>query len=301
MDLWIPITVCAAFSQNIRSALQKHLKGELGTIGATFVRFGYGLPFAAVYLAVLHFGFGMAIPKPSFVFAGFVALGGIAQIIATFLLVHLFSHKNFTVGTAYSKTEPILAALFGWVFLGETIGLWSGAAIMVGVIGVIVISLARLGLQGITIRSTLLGRPALIGLASAAFFGISAAAYRAGSLSLAEGVVFIRAAFALVCATAFQTLVMAVWMALKARSELTASLRTWRVSIWVGLTGVSGSVGWFTAMTLQQVAYVRALAQVELIFTLAASVFLFREQILKMEVFGCALIAGSVVVLILSI
>ena len=51
--LWIPLTIAAAFLQNVRSALQKHLKGRLGTTGATFVRFGYGFPVAIAYLLAL--------------------------------------------------------------------------------------------------------------------------------------------------------------------------------------------------------------------------------------------------------
>ena len=51
MELWIPITVAAAFLQNLRSAAQKHLKGVMGTTGATFVRFGFGLPFALLFVA----------------------------------------------------------------------------------------------------------------------------------------------------------------------------------------------------------------------------------------------------------
>ena len=39
MELWVPITLAAAFMQNLRSALQKHLKGSLSTSGATFCRF----------------------------------------------------------------------------------------------------------------------------------------------------------------------------------------------------------------------------------------------------------------------
>lgn len=300
MDLWIPITIFAAFSQNVRSALQKHLKGQIGTTGATFIRFGYGLPFAAVYVAVLHAIFGMDLPTPNLTFAGGVIVGGIAQILATFLLVSLFSFKNFTVGTAYSKTEPILAAAFGWLFLGELVGPLPGLAIVIGVVGVIVISLARRKLEAQSIRAALLGKPALIGLASAAFFGLSAASYRMASLSL-DGDLFMRAGFALVCATLFQTAVMGIWMAFRARDELHRSLTTWRTSLWVGFAGVAGSIGWFTAMTLQQVAYVRALAQIELVFTLAASVLLFREKILPAEVLGCVLIAGSVAVLVLSI
>ena len=38
----MPVTVAAAFLQNLRSALQKHLKARLSTSGATFVRFGFG-------------------------------------------------------------------------------------------------------------------------------------------------------------------------------------------------------------------------------------------------------------------
>ena len=37
MELWIPITIFAAFMQNIRFMLQKHLKTKrLSTGGATF-------------------------------------------------------------------------------------------------------------------------------------------------------------------------------------------------------------------------------------------------------------------------
>ncbi|MBO6754923.1 MAG: EamA family transporter [Roseibium sp.] len=300
MDLWIPITIFAAFSQNVRSALQKHLKGRLGTTGATFIRFAYGFPFALIYVAVLHVAFAQPLPvlSGSFFLAG--ALGGLAQIAATFLLLHLFSYKNFTVGTAYSKTEPIQAALFGWVFLGEVITPLIGLAIGIGVFGVVLISLARSRPDPGHVRKALMGRPALIGLASAALFGASAAAYRAASLSLDGTGVFMQAGFALAAVTMFQTLVMAAWMVLRTPAELQACAMSWRQSIWVGLVGVAGSVGWFTAMTLQKVAYVRALAQIELVFTLAVSVFVFREHIRRAELSGCALILSAVVIIVLA-
>ena len=46
MELWIPITIFAAFMQNLRSSLQKYLKGQLSTSGATFSRFAYAAPLA---------------------------------------------------------------------------------------------------------------------------------------------------------------------------------------------------------------------------------------------------------------
>ena len=49
MELWIPLTIAAAFFQNIRSAMQKHLQGKLSTLGAAYVRFIYALPIALIY------------------------------------------------------------------------------------------------------------------------------------------------------------------------------------------------------------------------------------------------------------
>jgi len=299
VELWIPITIAAAFCQNLRTAMQKHLKGRLGTTGATFVRFGYGVPFAIAYLAVLNQVFGYALPQPTPILLVAGALGGLAQILATFLLIHLFSFRNFAVGTAYSKTEPIQAALFGFVVLGERISLVAGLCILVGITGVIVISLARVPLSLSAVRSSLVGRPALIGLASAALFGASAVAYRTASLSLEGTGVPMQAAYALVFATLFQTLVMAAWMILREPDQLRASLSAWRAAVWVGATGVAGSIGWFTAMTLQNVAYVRALAQIELVFTFLASWLVFKEVIVRSEIFGCVLIVAAVVGVIL--
>ncbi|MEM5581162.1 DMT family transporter [Roseibium sp. AS2] len=300
MELWIPITIAAAFCQNLRTALQKHLKGRLGTTGATFIRFGYGVPFAMIYLAVLHLGFGYGLPQPTMTLIVAGALGGLAQILATFLLIHLFSYRNFAVGTAYSKTEPIQAALFGFVVLGERVTSAAAVCILIGITGVIVISLARVPLTVSAVRSNLAGRPALIGLASAALFGASAVAYRTASLSLEGTGVPMQAAYALVYATVLQTSVMALWMGFREPDQLRASLAAWRSAVWVGLSGVAGSIGWFTAMTLQNVAYVRALAQIELVFTFLASWLVFREVIVRSEILGCALIVLAVVGIVLT-
>jgi drug/metabolite transporter (DMT)-like permease len=299
VELWIPITIFAAFCQNLRTAMQKHLKGKLGTTGATFIRFGYGVPFAFMYLLVLHFVFKHPLPSPNptMLIAG--ALGGLAQIFGTFLLIYLFSFRNFAVGTAYSKTEPIQAAVFGFLVLGEHVSLPAAICILIGIIGVIVISLARVPLTISAVRSSLIGRPALVGLASAAFFGASAVAYRTASLSLEGTGVPMQAAYALVYATMFQTLVMGVWMAIREQDQLRAVATNWRSAVWVGASGVAGSVGWFTAMTLQNVAYVRALAQIELVFTFLVSWLVFKEVIVRSEILGCVLIVAAVIGIIL--
>jgi drug/metabolite transporter (DMT)-like permease len=108
------------------------------------------------------------------------------------------------------------------------------------------------------------------------------------------------AAVTLACVTTFQTAFMLVWMFWKDKREIVQVVLSWRSSSLVGLAGVVGSAGWFTAMTLQQVAYVRALGQIELVFTFMASYFLFHERVNRMEVFGCLLIVGGILGLLFS-
>ena len=300
MELWIPITIAAAFMQNLRSALQKHLQGRLGTRAASFVRFGYGFPIAVLYAVCLHGLAGYPFPQLNGSFALWCVVGGLAQIFATMMLVYLFSLRNFAVGTAYSKTEPVQAAIFGFILLGEKLSTGSILAIIVGVIGVMFISMAKLPLSWRNLIVALTGRTALIGIASGGVFGISAVAYRKAALSLDGPGPVMQAAVTLACVTTFQTVFMLVWMYWKDKREIVDVLRTWRSSALVGLAGVLGSAGWFTAMTLQQVAYVRALGQIELVFTFMASYFLFHERVSRMELLGCLLIVCGILGLLFS-
>ena len=300
MELWIPITLAAAFMQNLRSALQKHLKGKLSTSGATLCRFVYAAPLALAYVVLLGEGYGLEWPTPGPRFALFAALGGAAQITATALLVHLFSLRNFAVGTTYSKTETVQAAIFSLLILGEPVSLAAALAIGISLAGVATISIAR---SALTRRNLILGwtgRTAAIGVLSGTFFGVSAVSYRAASLSLGGDGFLMPAAFTLACVLVFQTLMMVVWIRAREPGELTRVARAWRVASFVGISGMLASAGWFTAMTLQNAAYVRALGQVELVFTFVASWFFFRERSTGLEFTGVALIVAGILVLLLG-
>lgn len=300
MEAWIPITIAAAFLQNLRSALQKHLRSSLGTRGASFVRFGFGFPVAVVYVSALHWIAGYRFPALNLNFAFWAVVGGLAQIYATILLVHLFSLRNFAVGTAYSKTEPVQAALFGFLLIGEKLTLGAVLAIIVGVFGVMLISMARSPLSPKSLLTALTGRTALIGIASGGVFGISAVAYRSAALSLDGPNPVMQAAVTLACVTGFQTVYMLIWMLGTDRGEIVRVAKSWRSSALVGLAGVLGSACWFTAMALQPVAYVRALGQVELVFTFIASWFLFKERLNLREFLGCLLIVGGILGLLVA-
>jgi drug/metabolite transporter (DMT)-like permease len=298
MELWIPITIAAAFLQNLRSAAQKHLKAVMGTTGATFVRFGFGFPFALIFVAVLYWLVGYELPALNAVFFGWAVLGALGQIVATFLLIHLFSFRNFAVGTAYSRTEPAQAAVFALVFLGEKASLGAVAAIAISVVGVMLISVAHVAVSLRSMLASTVSRNALIGLASGTAFGISAVAYRAASLALGGPNFMMQAAVTLAFVITFQTAIMLAWMVWKDRAEIGRIVDAWKPSLFTGFVGASASFGWFTAMTLQQAAVVKSLAQIEMLFTFAATVFFFREKINRLEVAGCVLIVGGILVLL---
>ncbi|MDA9314222.1 DMT family transporter [Alphaproteobacteria bacterium] len=301
VELWIPITILAAFSQNLRSALQKHLKSRLSTAGATYVRFFYAIPFALLYLVILNQVFELPLPEPNANFIGFGIIGGATQIIATALLVYLFSFRNFAVGTAYSKTETAQTAVFGLIILGDPLTPGAIIGIMISLVGVMAISTARQegGLKNIL--QSLSQKTALIGLASGAMFGISAISYRAASLSLGGDGVLIQAAYTLGCVTIFQTLIMTLYLQVKEKGEVNNVLRNWRVAILVGLSGMIGSACWFTAMTLQNAAYVRALGQIELVFTFIVSYIIFREKTNASEFLGILTLVFGILVLLIGV
>lgn len=300
MELWIPITIFAAFMQNVRSSLQKYLKGQLSTSGATFARFAYASPLALLYLAALVEIGGYDWPGTNTRFFIFATIGGAGQIIATALLVHIFALRNFAVGTTFSKTETIQAAMFGIIVLGESVGFWAIVAILISLVGVIMIAVTRVSLNMPDLLRQCMEPAALIGIASGGFFGLSAVSYRAASLALDNGEFFVRAALTLAFATVFQTIVMSIYMRVREPGQISAVFRAWRVAGIVGVVGLLGSIGWVTAMTLQNAAYVRALGQVELIFTFMVSYFAFREKITGSEIVGILIVTAGIILLLLN-
>ncbi|EAR51356.1 membrane protein, putative [Oceanicola granulosus HTCC2516] len=298
MELWIPVTLAAAFAQTLRFMLQKVLAaGRLSAAGATFARFVWSMPLVWLLALAYARGTGAALPAIPAGFWPYAVAGGISQILATICVVALFKHRNFAVGITFKKTEVLLSVLAGIVILGEGISLASLAAILVGLVGVLLLSDPPGGGAGTWLRR--IANPAAgLGLASGVFFGISGVSYRGASLSLESGDVLLRALVTLGCVTAFQTLALGGWLGWRQPGEVGRVFRNWRVSGLVGLTSMAGSIGWFTAYTLQSAGIVNAVGQVELIFSLLASWLFFRERITGRELAGIAVLVVSILALI---
>jgi drug/metabolite transporter (DMT)-like permease len=141
--LWVPVTLVAAALQTARNATQRSLTESIGTLGATQVRFLYGLPFACLFLAVVAAVTGEAIPRVPPAALAFAALGAVTQIAATALMLTAMKEKSFSVTTAYIKTEPVLTAVVGLAVLGDRLTPLKAAGIAIATIGVLLMSVKR--------------------------------------------------------------------------------------------------------------------------------------------------------------
>lgn len=300
MEAWIPITIAAAAAQTGRFMAQKHLKATgLSTGGATLVRFLYSAPLALLLVWFYGRGTGQALPAVSGAFWGFALAGGLAQILATACVVALFAHRNFAVGITFKKTEVILTALVGWIVLGDRVSAMGALALVIGLVGVVWLSdPPKGGTRGI---GRFFNRAVGLGLMSGVFFAVSAVGYRGAVLAVDSTDTAFRAGLTLAFVTLTQSLALGAWLAFREPGELRRVLAAWRVGLPTGILSMIGSFCWFAAFSLQTAAYVFALGQIELIFSLLAATLVFRETITRRELSGMAVLTLSIVVLVAAV
>lgn len=288
--LWAVFTVLAAAGQTARNVMQRGLTETLGTIGATHVRFLYGFPFALLFLAVIHAAVPARAPAIHGAFVLWTVAGALAQIGATALMLAAMRQRSFVVTTAYTKTEPVLVALFGVALLGDHLNSWAWAAILVATAGILVMSW-KPGAEASP-------RPALLGVASAALFGVAAVGFRGAIRSLDTESFVLAATTTLAWGLGFQTLALSAWLWLTDRSGLLAILKAWRVSVLAGFMGAFASQFWFLAFALETVAKVRTLALVEVLFAGIVSGAIIKQATSPRDALGIVLIVAGVAVLL---
>ncbi len=289
--LWAVFTVIASIGQTARNAMQRKLSRVVGTVGATLVRFLFGLPFGILFLAGVAYWFEQPLPAPSPAFLAWNGLAAVTQIGGTALMLLAMNERSFVVTTAYLKTEPVLVALFGFVFLGDRLTAQTIFAIVVATTGVMMMSWTK----GAASAST---RPLLFGIGAAALFGISAVGFRGAILSLETPSFVTAATFALAVGLMIQTALLSVYLALFDRKSLFAILRQWRPSLFAGFMGAAASQFWFLAFALTTAANVRTLALIEVLFAQIVSRRIFDHKSAPREVIGIVLVAGGIAILL---
>jgi drug/metabolite transporter (DMT)-like permease len=285
--LWAVFTVIAAFAQTLRNAMQRELTTSLGTVGATHVRFLFGFPFVVVFLAGVLVATATPLPRPGPSFWPWVVDGAFAQVAATALMLAAMGERSFVVTIAYIKTEPIQVAIFGLIFLGDTVTWPMMTAIVVATAGVVIMSTKPGGMVGGI-------RPTLIGLASGGMFALSTIGFRGAILSLDLPNYLMAATFTLTVGIAMQAVLLSLYLGLRQPEVLAAIVRAWKPSLFAGFAGALASQFWFLAFALATAASVRTLALVEVLFAQLIARFAFGQKTTAREAVGMALVVAGV-------
>ena len=300
MELWIFASLMAATLQTVRFMLQKVLsRTQLSTAGATFSRFCYSAPFLWVVVAFYFLKSDTEPPELSFWFWIYTSLGGVAQILATVCVVALFKSRNFAVGVTFKKTEVIQAVLVGIILLQEGVSLEGLGAILIGLLGVLLLSDQANVSDSQTHR--FFNRATGLGIMSGFLFAVSAVAYRGATLEVSMPSATTTAMITLLWVVTLQVVLMGVWMYLYEPGQLVAVWKARKSAVWIGLTSMGGSFGWFTAFSVQNAAYVKALGQIEILLSMAVGYFFFHEKLTMREFVGVVFLAISVMILVLII
>lgn len=292
--LWIPITLWAATMQITRTALQKNLKKQISDMAVVSVRYIYALPFVLLYVAgFLWWGHGW--PSFNSLFLFYVVIGSLTQIVATAMLIKLFSYRNFAVSTMFSKTDALQAAVFGFALFGHHFSYLGLVALGVGLAGLLLTLMGKEGLAKNDLIGALREKSAWLGICAGALFAVTALCIREAVAALPDAHPFFAAALMLMGMIVLQSLLLLAYLARYEYRQFAAIYRVNGSSLLVGITSLLGSIGWYTAFALMHPAYVKTLAQIELPMAIAVSALFFGEKINKLELWGMLFIALAVI------
>lgn len=294
--IWIPAALTAAFFLAWRTALQQKVRGEMSVGAASLARFFFGFPVALFLLAGFLIISGQsrlpALP-PAFWAACWAA--GFAQMVATNLIVLSMGQRNLVSGTAYMKTETLLAALLGWALLGEVLHPLAWGGIALAFAGIVLLS-TRKGARGLIEWMQGLGQPAaLSGLSAGLLFAVTALFVRIASQQIADSGRSLAGLLVLASVLGFQALMQTCWSLWREPDQVLAMLRGWRLTGLVGLLGALASAGWFIGYAMAPVALVGIVGQTQIFWSLAFGRWYLKEPVTLSETGGLLMVGAGVV------
>jgi Predicted membrane protein len=281
--LWIFLTLAAAPLQVARNAAQRGLVGDAGPWGATLVRFLFGLPFSLLIFLAVALATPDAAPDPSLRFWAGAVAGAVAQVAATGFLLMAMHRAGFAVATVLQQSSLPLAALMGWLALGDRLSPRAWIGVAVATAGLAILSWPRRDQA----RDVFTG--GLLGLAAGAAFAVAFNGYRQAGLAFEPAHPIYSAVAAVVIAQLMQSLTLGVLLALTRPQAIAAVLGSWRQSLGAGFFGSAASACWFGALALAPAGPVRAVALIETPIAAAVGRRLFRERLGLRQVTGGAL------------
>ena len=297
--LWIPVTMLAAAAQTVRNAVQRSVTKTAGVLPAAFIRFFYGLPFAALFLALTVAVTSAPLPTPNAGFFLWITAGAVTQVLAAALFVVAMTHRSFVVSVVFSKTEVIQVAAYSFIFLGESLSVPAAIAIVLSTAGVVLLA-GRTAAEQHLGAAAWLSRGALWGLASGAMLAVCAVGYRGAMLEIPGHPAWIAGAYGVVWAQFIQTALLGGWLLARDRAGLMKVIVNWREALPGGLAGSLASYGWFTAFALRSAVDVRIVGLIEVLYSYAVSTRLFKEHVRALEVTGILLVIVGIILVSLA-
>ncbi|MCL1138365.1 DMT family transporter [Shewanella pneumatophori] len=289
---WIFFTFLAAFMQAWRNAFQSQLSKDVNIAGVTLARFIWATPIAIAYLVGLYIWQPVGLPFITVKFSAYVLGASAMQILATALMVKLFKMKNFAVGAGLAKSEALVAAILGVVFFGTELSFLGWIGVLIGGIAVFMLS-SKGGVKQLSFATILLG------LACGAAFALTSLWVREASLNLDLPFPH-RAAWVLLFVIAIQTTVLLIYSSLVDKNTLEGLMQRPKLTLLTSATSCIGSIGWFSAMSLQAVPYVKTLGQVEVFFTLLIATLWLKDKVKIKDMLALILIAVAAILVMWS-
>lgn len=290
---WIPIVFAAAAAQTLRNTAQRSLTETAGVLPATFVRFAFGLPFAALALYAALAVTGKPMPAANWAYAAWLSAGAVAQLAATAFLLGAMSRRSYVVAVVYSKTEIVQIGIFTIALLREPLAWPSVAAIAIATAGVVLLSAPAAAKSGAGMGAWL-SPGAWLGLGSGAGFALASVSYRGAMLELGAADAWVAGIYSVTWAQVLQAALLGAYLVLRDRAGLAKTMAEWRVSTFAGATGAVASIGWMIAYGLRSAADVRIVGLVEVVYGYVVSRRVFREAVSRAELTGIVLVVAGI-------
>ena len=299
--LWIFVAIFAAALQTFRSAFQKRMIPDIGKFGATYIRFIYALPFTFLIFIFWFFILKNEIPKLNNLAIFYCFIGALCQVLFTLLLMIIFSYRNFAAGIAFSKTEVLFAALIEIFILNIVFLPIINFGIILGVFAVIFLSVAKetTNINDVLakISKSFFTFSTLFGVLTGLILAGSTVGYRMAIINV-EGHILDATIYLSILAVFIQSIMMGIWLYYFKRNEFRLVFQFWKQSLPAGFCGSGATAGWFLAFALATAAEVRAVGQIELIFSIIISIIFFKEKVQRTEIFGICMLIMSILLVI---
>ncbi|MFS1891974.1 DMT family transporter [Vibrio lentus] len=284
---WIAFTLLAAFSQSWRNAFQSKLAGTMSVAGVTLARFIWAGPIALIYLYSLYQWQPVSAPNFSGAFVFYIVAAAIMQILATGLMVMLFKLENYAIGAGLAKCEAPVSAVLSVLFFGTALTVTGWVGVLIGTLGVLIMSSAS-GWRSLSPKVFLLG------MACSTAFALTSLWVREASLNI--GLPFPHsAAWVLFLVISLQTVIICTYLFFRERDTLRQIFTKSKLVVMTSLASVIGSLGWFSAMSLQAVPYVKTLGQIEVVFMVLISYFWLGQSIARKDILALILLSIAAV------